>query len=279
MLDTTQAGARDRVGELEEAIQARTPTNGEAFRMTLGETTYAERARAGDQLRKELQRLCTEQREAGERHERLGQFAGMPLEGWARRDAGGTYVVGFGPEGVDDAHRVVNGTDLTSTGSTGLVVRLENGFDKLEQVRDEQQAKLNVSKMSCAEQTSRSAPPLPSARRSRRRAWKRDESSGRSISWRRIRKAPRKRSRLRKARRLQAAPPAPKTRRRHQLPRPQAARSEAVTRSTWTAARLPRATSRRCAPQARRHLLRFLKKHPGPSPRGRCCLRELGWGN
>ena len=125
------------VDTLTGALAHRTPTTGDAFRMTVGAAVYDKRTTAGQALQ---HRLAVLARDLGHQRETvapIGTLAGLAVEGSAARRTTGVELT-LRCRGVPHTAIEITVESLRDDSkAVGLVTRLENRINALEHRRDE----------------------------------------------------------------------------------------------------------------------------------------------
>ncbi len=132
----------DKLHQVELALQVRRPIKGEQFQMEVDRATYRERAVAGQALSTTMQRLCLAAAGGGRQQGWIGYLGGFAVKASAERDPAGKSRIDLELVDVPDSHIRLDGQQLGTTSPAGLVIRLENRLERLEEIRDRGQEEI-----------------------------------------------------------------------------------------------------------------------------------------
>ncbi len=140
------ASFQEELDTIQRALPRRQSTKGEQFAMLIQGSRYRERAAAGEVLRKLAQKACLELRDPGAARDIVGELGGFPVELTTRRAETSKYSVELHLLDVPESRVHLDAERLDGVSATGLVLRLENRLEKLEEIRDRTAAELRRSR-------------------------------------------------------------------------------------------------------------------------------------
>jgi N12 class adenine-specific DNA methylase len=166
-LARTRTRAEQRVAHLDtladafrQAIRQRQDTHGDRFQMTVGTTTFDERAEGGDALRQAAMRSLQGLLPGHPRDSALGKLGGFSLLAHAVRDTDGAYVE-LSLDGIPGSHVQLTRTDLRETTPGGLIARFEHRLHDLERRLSDTLAEADQARTEVANAAGRIDKPFP----------------------------------------------------------------------------------------------------------------------
>jgi N12 class adenine-specific DNA methylase len=122
--------------DVDTALARREDTRGDRFAMTVGDQRHVKRAKAGERLKKVLEREVASMDGQREIRVHIGRLAGFPLAASVERSLGRTSVtITF--DGAPRSSIQVPAADLGGADPAGLVTRMENRIGRLDEHKGE----------------------------------------------------------------------------------------------------------------------------------------------